>query len=1352
MTTSHLLNPDRIYQLPRLLLLALLGTPNRFLVVCLTLLASSFTWSQVTFEREVFISERGLFFDGVDVGANTNVPNNGPAYDYAFGNRITPHGDCIKEFQGYVFMTWYRGGKNDRHVMLSRYNPNTGAVRTIEFPHRHNGFQNVPHIGESHNTIAVGISPLDGTIHLLYDMHSYSEDRPANGSLANDYFRYSYSVKNAATVPDSQFNLSQFVNDSDGDYKHLQMRPGTDYRSLTYPNFFLNTRGELFMWIREGGHTNGAYKFCKYDGNQWSDFTSFNVLNASRNNGVNHNWGLYGDIKFESGKMRIGFARRSGNRNDRFQVNNGFYYGYSDDPNGLNQWKDHNDRPFTLPLFDSERIKASEPSDVLGLSAPNSVVMTSGSNWTVTDNGDIHSVTAVGTGRAKTAVHTYKKAGETVFQTATDFPGGDLYTYKNDVYLIGLGGGRIFVEKAVGGTNNWERIYQSTGTRRFRHGNVYISQEGKLYFYLMERLSGSSQPLYLQILDLGLSQTPDNQLPTVNITSPQNNAVFSVGEEITISATASDTDGSIDRVNFIVNDNFYRSDASAPYSQTFAPETAGTYRFRARAIDNDLGVAEAFVTVTVVETQNQLPEVQLTSPLDGAVFSVGEEITLAATATDEDGSIDRIHFKINDDFYRRDETSPYSQVFTPQNPGTYTLAARAFDNSGGSSEVSISVTVQDAENLLPEVDITAPTEGTVYALGEEITITANATDMDGSIDRVNFKINDNFYRGDATSPYSQTFAPETAGNYKLAVRAFDDDGGFTEVFVTITVEETQNQLPEVVLTAPLEGSTYIVGEEITITANATDPDGTIDRVNFKVNDDFYRSDLTPPYSQTFLPERAGDYRLAVRGFDNDNGSTEVFVTVTVVEAENLLPTVIFTEPLEGAVYTVGGEITMTATATDMDGSIERVNFKVNGAFYRSDVRSPYSQTFAPESAGTYTLAAEALDNDGESTEVFVTVTVVESQNQLPQVIMTAPVEGQVFGLGEEITISATANDPDGSIDRVNFKVNDDFYRSDPIAPYLRTFVPDSASTYKLAVRAFDNDGGSTEIFVNVSVVETDNQLPEVLLTEPREGSVFELGDEIILDAIATDMDGSIDRVHFIVNNELYSNDTSPPYVQTYIPQSTGTYQLTVQAFDNEGGITETTVNFTVVQTENQLPSLAFVSPEDDLVLEENYDQLYILVQASDTDGSLTDVSLYLSDILIRSIDVAPYEWGADTFTNETLGLAVGEHQFRAVATDNHGGVSEAFFNVTVSAMSDSPTQVQEISLYPNPAKNQFSISGAPDEPGIITVYSMDGKAVMSQPIKEGNASYDISNISAGVFLVKLRYRNRIVHLRLISSN
>ena len=493
-------------------------TFNKFKFSILTLLAVSIhSFSQVTFEKEVKITDLGLHFDGNKVGATASNSGDNAAYDYFFGRNISAHGDCIKTYGEYVFMTWYRGDKSDRHVMLTRYNTTTGVGVDIEFPHRHTGYQNKYWIGESHNTIAVAISPLDGTIHLLYDMHAYSNSRPSDGSLSDDYFRYSYSVKNAASLSDENFTLDKFVKNSTNGYKHLSLNSGrsgypdeeySKYSALTYPQFFTNDLGDIFMYMREGGNNNGAYKFSKYDANTstWSDFTHFNVLNAKNQSGIDYNWGLYGNMKYVNGKIRIGFQRRSANNSDKYLYQNGVYYAYSDNQSGLDDWKDHSGTPFSLPLYDADRIKVMEPGDYVQTTQEDKVYIVGNFDWTVTQNGDVHIISKVQDRENNVTkyLHTYKPSGATNFITSEDFAGGtSIYTAGNDVFIIGLKNDRIFVQKTVGGTNNFETVYQATSGRTFDHGRVHIAN-GKLYYYLMEKKSGSSQPLYLQIIDLDI--------------------------------------------------------------------------------------------------------------------------------------------------------------------------------------------------------------------------------------------------------------------------------------------------------------------------------------------------------------------------------------------------------------------------------------------------------------------------------------------------------------------------------------------------------------------------------------------------------------------------------------------------------------------------------------------------------------------------------------------------------------------------------------------------------------------------------------------------------------------------------
>jgi len=587
------------------------------------LLVSSYTDAQVVLENEIKITDFGLHFDGADVG--TSAPNTGDSapYDFYFGRNISAHGDCIKTYGDYVFMTWYLGGKAERNVMLTRYNLKTGTSATIQFPHRHTGYQNKYWIGESHNTIAVGVSPLDGSIHLLYDMHSYSSTRPSDGSLSNDYFRYSYSIANAASLADADFTLDKFVNSPSGDYKHLRMpgsAPQSAFVALTYPKFFLNDAGDLFMYMREGGNDNGAYKFCKYNATNstWSNFTNFNILNAKAQ-GEPYNWGLYGDIKYVNGKMRIGFQRRSSNATDKFIYQNGVYYAYSDDQNGFTGWKNHQGQGFNLPLINADFIKVMEPGDYVQGTNVDAISIVGGFDWTVTDNGDVHIISSVRDNQFNVAknLHTYKPAGATDFITTTAFSGGEeLYASGTNIYIIGLNSaGRVFVQKAEGGTSNFTKVYEATSGRVFDHGQVYISN-GKLFYYLMEKKTGNAQPLYLQIIDLDIVPDPFR----VSLTSPSDGANYNIGETVQIAANAVDENGSISKVEFKVNGAVFGEDTTAPYSLDWTPTVAGNYSLQAVAYN----ATNATVSSTAINVNFKIFD---PTDLSGNIYRVKNFVT-----------------------------------------------------------------------------------------------------------------------------------------------------------------------------------------------------------------------------------------------------------------------------------------------------------------------------------------------------------------------------------------------------------------------------------------------------------------------------------------------------------------------------------------------------------------------------------------------------------------------------------------------------------------------------------------------------------------------------------------------------
>lgn len=476
------------------------------IIILLVFLSNHIVNAQVQLVKEVKVSDEVLFFDGVKNKNSTNKDVNAP-YDYVYNNALTPHGDCIKTFKEFVFMTWYRGGKADRHVMLTRYNTKTGSMATIEFPHRHTGYFGKWWIGETHNTIAVGICPRNGTIHLAYDMHAYKN----SGDFTNDYFRYSYSENHVAEIADEEFTLDKFVKDPiDGDYKHCTMngvRNPENFHRMTYPEFFLNDDGELFLKMRQGSALDGALAFIKYDdaASKWGLFKRINAMDA-KSKGERYNWSNYGNLKFSAGKMRLGFQRRLTNGEDKYQYQNGVYYAYSDDPTGASQWKNHKGQPMTFPLVNADEVKVMEPGDYVKTTQKDMVYIVGAFDFEVTDRGDEHFVSEV-TDKQYDVVkklHTYRKSGDSEFTTVEYDAGNNLYVSGNDIYVIGLKDGRVNIVKTEGGTSNFKEVYQHKSGPSFDKGIVHIA-DGKLYYYLkLAEGEGDKRTTYLQIFDLDI--------------------------------------------------------------------------------------------------------------------------------------------------------------------------------------------------------------------------------------------------------------------------------------------------------------------------------------------------------------------------------------------------------------------------------------------------------------------------------------------------------------------------------------------------------------------------------------------------------------------------------------------------------------------------------------------------------------------------------------------------------------------------------------------------------------------------------------------------------------------------------
>jgi uncharacterized protein YjbI with pentapeptide repeats len=103
----------------------------------------------------------------------------------------------------------------------------------------------------------------------------------------------------------------------------------------------------------------------------------------------------------------------------------------------------------------------------------------------------------------------------------------------------------------------------------------------------------TSQPVTVNVIP-----SPNNVPPSVGITSPVNNATVSRSSGTIIRANASDSDGTVVKVEFYVGSTLLCTDTSAPYSCFWSPPSRGTFTLTARAYD-DAGAVTISAPVTV---------------------------------------------------------------------------------------------------------------------------------------------------------------------------------------------------------------------------------------------------------------------------------------------------------------------------------------------------------------------------------------------------------------------------------------------------------------------------------------------------------------------------------------------------------------------------------------------------------------------------------------------------------------------------------------------------------------------------------------------------------------------------------
>lgn len=242
---------------------------------------------------------------------------------------------------------------------------------------------------------------------------------------------------------------------------------------------------------------------------------------------------------------------------------------------------------------------------------------------------------------------------------------------------------------------------------------------------------------------------------------------------------------------------------------------------------------------------------------------------------------------------------------------------------------------------------------------------------------------------------------------------------------------------------------------------------------------------------------------------------------------------------------VSGTISQTGDTRDASQSL---------FFYHPSMSQGFS------ASGTMTLTYGSLPT-GSRLSFQVRAGNVPCDNQAPTVALSAPGALSVHHAGMPIALTASAEDPDGTVALVEFLANGAVIGTATSAPYSFEWIGAAPGVHAISARATDDAGAKT---TSAAVDVIVNALPTAFLTSPAQGGVFTAPADIPLAAQVADPDGSIAAVEFYQGATLITTLSAPPYSFTWTGVPPGAYALTAKAIDNHGGsVTSAAINVTV---------------------------------------------------------------------------------------------------------------------------------------------------------------------------------------------
>ena len=406
---------------------------------------------------------------------------------------------------------------------------------------------------------------------------------------------------------------------------------------------------------------------------------------------------------------------------------------------------------------------------------------------------------------------------------------------------------------------------------------------------------------------------------------------------------------------------------------------------------------------------------------------------------------------------------------------------------------------------------------------------------------------------------SGTLATQNGEYYYVRIKQADADEAISSPIWCGQV----NLLPSVEITSPQQNSTFVIPAAINLEVAVSDPDGTIQKVEFYQGLTKIGESTSSPFSFVWNNSTAGSFSITAKAFDNSGASsTSAAVLITSINPGD--PVTISSRIATGmddVEESSTGNISNNVNSTDIelvyDASTTAATQVVGLRFINMNIpkNATISNAFIQftcdetnTAACNLTISGEDIDNSPAfSTNSYN----VSSRTKTSAQVSWTPAGWSVAGeAGTNQKTPDLAAIVQEIVTRPGYLTNSAF-----------TFI--FTGTGSRIAESYEGSASQAAVLsVTYITASGENQPPVVSLTSPANNSVFTEPATITIAANASDADGSIAKVDFLVDGVVVFTDNITPYSYSWNGVSLGSYNLKAVATDNLGA-TATSSEITV---------------------------------------------------------------------------------------------------------------------------------------------------------------------------------------------